>query len=127
MDRRTITRRECSISFDRLSPSRDSRAYRLAIGLFGLVGMFGVLIGPFTGRLIDNLVPWYATLIATSALLVFQSVQTVGGGINVSAVVIACFGLDAARQMQQVSLSTAVFRYISLAMAVNNMITIVTE
>lgn len=89
--------------------------------------MFGVLIGPFTGRLIDNLVPWYATLIATSALLVFQSVQTVGGGINVSAVVIACFGLDAARQMQQVSLSTAVFRYISLAMAVNNMITIVTE
>lgn len=78
--------------------------------------MFGVLVGPFAGRLIDNLVPWYATLLATSVLLVFQSVQTAAGGINVSAVIIACFGLDAARQMQQVSLSTAVFRYILLPM-----------
>lgn len=73
--------------------------------------MFGVLLGPFAGRLIDNLIPWYATLVATFALLVFQAVQTAAGGINVSAVVIACFGLDVARQMQQVSLSTAVFRY----------------
>lgn len=78
--------------------------------------MFGVLVGPFAGRLIDNLVPWYATLLATSVLLIFQSVQTAAGGINVSAVIIACFGLDAARQMQQVSLSTAVFRYILLPM-----------
>ncbi|KAG6379271.1 major facilitator superfamily domain-containing protein [Boletus reticuloceps] len=81
----------------------------LDIGLFGLVGMLGVLVGPVMGRLIDNLIPWYATLVATSALLVFQSVQTAAGGINVSAIVIACFGLDVARQMQQVSLSTAVF------------------
>lgn len=78
--------------------------------------MFGVLLGPFAGRLIDNLVPWYATLVGTSVLLVFQSVQTAAGGINVSAVIIACFGLDLARQMQQVSLSTAVLRYISLTM-----------
>jgi hypothetical protein len=76
--------------------------------------MFGVLVGPFMGQLIDNLGPWYASLVATSVLLVFQSVQTVAGGINVSAVVIACFGLDVARQVQQVSLTTAVFRYISL-------------
>ena len=78
--------------------------------------MFGVLVGPFTGRLTDNIIPWYATLVATSVLLVFQSVQTAAGGINVSAVVIACFGLDAARQMQQVSLTTAVLRYASLPM-----------
>ena len=88
--------------------------------------MFGVLVGPFTGRLIDNLGPWYASLVATSVLLVFQSVQTVWGGINVSAVVIACFGLDVARQMQQVSLTTAVFRYISFSMASINMITMIT-
>jgi hypothetical protein len=75
--------------------------------------MFGVLVGPLTGRLIDNLVPWYATLVATSILLVVQSVQTAAGGINVSAVVIACFGLDVARQMQQVSLTTAVLRYLA--------------
>lgn len=76
--------------------------------------MFGVLVGPLTGLLIDRLVPWYATLVATLVLLVFQSVQTAAGGINVAAVVIACFGLDVARQMQQVSSATAVFRYVSL-------------
>ena len=78
--------------------------------------MFGVLLGPFTGRLIDNLVPWYASLVATSVLLVFQSVQTAAGGIHVSTVVIACFGLNVGRQMQQVSLTTAVFRYIYISL-----------
>ncbi|KAI9464373.1 major facilitator superfamily domain-containing protein [Boletus coccyginus] len=96
----------------------------LNIGLFGLVGMFGVLIAPFMGRLIDNLVPWYATLVATCALLVFQSVQTAAGGINVSAVIIACFGIDVARQMQLVSLSTAVLSISTAARARLNAILI---
>ncbi|KIJ61089.1 hypothetical protein HYDPIDRAFT_116344 [Hydnomerulius pinastri MD-312] len=96
----------------------------LDIGLFGLVGMLGVLVGPFTGRLIDRLVPWYATLVATFLLLVFQAVQTAAGGINVSAVVIACFGLDVARQMQQVSLATSVFSISTAARARLNAILI---
>lgn len=96
----------------------------LVIGLFGLVGMFGVLVGPFAGRLIDKLVPWYATLIATLVLSISQAVQTAAGGINVSAVIIACFGLDAARQMQQVSLSTAVFSISATARARLNAILI---
>ncbi|KAF8553663.1 MFS general substrate transporter [Imleria badia] len=96
----------------------------LYIGLFGLVGMLGVLVGPLVGRLIDKLVPWYTTLVATSILLVFQSVQTAAGGINVSAVVIACFGLDVARQTQQVSLATAVFSISASARARLNAILI---
>ena len=71
--------------------------------------MFGVSMGPLIGRLIDRLIPWYATLIATFLQLVFQTVQTGAGGINISAVIIACFGLDVGRQMQQVSLTTAVY------------------
>lgn len=59
--------------------------------------MFGVSVGPLIGRLIDRLVPWYATLVATFLQLVFQSVQTGAGGINIAAVVIACFGLDVGR------------------------------
>lgn len=71
--------------------------------------MLGVSAGPFVGRIIDRLVPWYATLIATSMQLVFQAVQAAAGGVNIAAVIIACFGLDVGRQMQQVSLQTAVF------------------
>jgi len=66
-------------------------------------------MGPLIGRLIDRLVPWYATLISTFIQLVFQGVQLGGGGINVSAVILACFGLDVGRQMQQVSVTTAVY------------------
>ena len=82
---------------------------RLVIGLFGLVGMAGVALGPFVGRGLDKMVPWYGTLFAIVMSLVFQAVETGAGGINVAAVVIATIGLDVFRQMIQVSLTTAVF------------------
>ncbi|OJA11052.1 hypothetical protein AZE42_07166, partial [Rhizopogon vesiculosus] len=96
----------------------------LVIGLFGLVGMLGVFVAPFAGRVIDKLIPWYATLVATSGLLVFQAVQTAAGGINVAAVIIACFGLDVARQSQQISMSTRVLSISSTARARLNAILI---
>src|ERR1700691_2438874 len=52
--------------------NRDDDRYRLVIGLFGLVGMLGVAVGPFIGRLVDRLVPWYAALCSTVLQLVFQ-------------------------------------------------------
>jgi hypothetical protein len=67
-------------------------------------------MGPFVGRVIDRLIPWYASLCGVLMLLVFQAIQTGAGGINVGAVIIAAFGLDIFRQMLQVSLTTAVFR-----------------
>jgi hypothetical protein len=82
---------------------------RLVIGLFGLVGMFGVALGPFVGRRIDKVVPWYGSLFAILMSTVFQAIQTGAGGINVAPVVIATIGLDVFRQMIQVSLTTAVF------------------
>jgi hypothetical protein len=75
--------------------------------------MFSVMAGPLVGRLIDKLVPWYATLIAMTCLICFQAVQTAAGGISIGAVVIACIGLDLFRQMQQVSLAKSVFTYAS--------------
>jgi hypothetical protein len=82
---------------------------RLVIGLFGLIGMFGVSLGPLGGRIIDKLVPWYASLFSAIMLACFQSVQTGAGGISIAAVVISTLGLDIFRQTLQVSLTTAVF------------------
>jgi predicted MFS family arabinose efflux permease len=81
----------------------------LDIGLFGLVGMVGVGTAPFIGRLIDGLIPWMATLIATFMILVSQAIYTGAAGINIGAVVVAAFVLDVGRQSQQVSLTTAVY------------------
>lgn len=89
-----------------------TRDVRLLIGLFGLIGMFGVAIGPLVGRTIDNLIPWYASLVGIIALSVFQSIQVAAGGISksaIGAVIIATIGLDVFRQMLQVSLTTKVF------------------
>ena len=82
---------------------------RLVIGLFGLAGMAGVTLGPFVGRGIDNLVPWYPTLFSILMAILFQSIQTGAGDINVAAVVIAVIGLDVFRQTIQVSLATTIF------------------
>jgi hypothetical protein len=90
----------------------------VVIGLFGLVGMLGVIAMPFFGRLLDRLVPWWSIIISTLLLLVFQAVQTGAGGINIAAVVISCFGLDLFRQIQTVSLSTLIFRYNIVCFAV---------
>ncbi|KAG7444106.1 MFS general substrate transporter [Guyanagaster necrorhizus] len=81
----------------------------LVIGLFGLVGMFGVAMGPLVGRTIDTLIPWYASLIAIIGMALFQAIQVGAGGINIAAVIIATFGLDVFRQMLQVSLVTSIF------------------
>ena len=70
--------------------------------------MFGVALGPFVGRGIDNLVPWYASLFGILMIILFQSIQTGAGGINIAAVVIATIGFDIFRQTTQVSLITAV-------------------
>ncbi|KAF9024563.1 MFS general substrate transporter [Hymenopellis radicata] len=81
----------------------------LVIGLFALVGMFGVAMGPLVGRTIDKLIPWYASLFGMVGLVLFQVIQVGAGGINIGAVIIATFGLDVFRQMLQVSLSTSIF------------------
>ncbi|KAG1842774.1 major facilitator superfamily domain-containing protein [Suillus subalutaceus] len=81
----------------------------MIIGLFGLIGMLGVIIVPFFGRLLDRLVPWWSVVVSTVLLLMFQAVQAGAGGINVAAVIISCFGLDVFRQTQSISLSTMMF------------------
>ncbi|KAJ7465388.1 major facilitator superfamily domain-containing protein [Mycena galericulata] len=80
----------------------------LDIGLFGLVGMLGVLAGPLMGRIIDLLYPWYATLLGSIFLGVFFVVQTAAGGLSIGAVIVVAFGLNLFRQLLQASLATTV-------------------
>ena len=69
-------------------------------------------MGPVIGHIIDKLIPWYATLIGTIGIIIFATVQLIGGGLHVSAIVIAIVGIDVFRQTVQTSLSTSIFRYI---------------
>ncbi|KAG7453145.1 MFS general substrate transporter [Guyanagaster necrorhizus] len=81
----------------------------LVIGLFGLIGMFAVAMGPILGRAIDHLVPWYASLIGIFMMLCSQAVQTGAGGISIGAVIITTIGIDTFRQMLEVSLATRIY------------------
>ncbi|KIY43089.1 MFS general substrate transporter [Fistulina hepatica ATCC 64428] len=81
----------------------------LVIGIWGVVGIVGVLMAPLTGRFVDRLVPWYASLFSIIMSLCFGAIYVAAAGLNISAVVIATIGLDVCRQMLQVSLSTAIF------------------
>ncbi|KAH0832292.1 major facilitator superfamily domain-containing protein [Lanmaoa asiatica] len=81
----------------------------LYIGIFGLIGILGIFSGPLAGRFIERLGAWFCVLVATLCLLVLQSIQMAAGGINIVVVIIVCFGIDAFRQAQTVSLQTIVF------------------
>lgn len=89
----------------------------LVIGLFGLVGMLGVVLGPLVGRLVDHLVPWHASIISVVLLGAFQVIQVGAGGIHISAVIIVAFALDVFRRMLQVSLTTSVFACVAMLLA----------
>lgn len=82
---------------------------RLYIGLFGLIGILGILSGPLAGHFIERFGAWLSMLVATLCLLVLQCIEMAAGGINIAVVVIVCFGIDAFRQTQTVSLQTIVF------------------
>ncbi|KAJ7787589.1 major facilitator superfamily domain-containing protein [Mycena olivaceomarginata] len=81
----------------------------LAIGLFGLIGIFGVACGPLVGRLVDKLIPWYASLVAVIAATCFQAIQVGAGDVSVGAIIVVIMGLDVFRQMLQMSLATSLF------------------
>jgi hypothetical protein len=81
----------------------------LQIGLFGLVGLFGVGIAPWTGKLLDRMVGWVGQLAALviqvgeslsswfhsadciHLQLCSQAIAVGAAKKNVSAVVIVCF------------------------------------
>jgi hypothetical protein len=82
---------------------------RLVIGLFGLVGIAGVALGPVLGYAIDRLDAWYGALVSLIIGTIFLAVQAGAGGISVAAVTIAAFGFDLSRQSLAVALTARIF------------------
>jgi hypothetical protein len=72
------------------------------------VGIFGITMGPFSGRGIDHLVPWYGALIGIIMIIVFQTIQLAAGGLSIGAVVVVAFGIDVSTQIIQVSVTAAI-------------------
>jgi len=70
----------------------NSSLDRLEIGIFGLVGMFGISTAPFVGRLVDGFVPWMATFVSLVLVLLSQVIQTAAGQLNIGAVIVATLG-----------------------------------
>lgn len=93
----------CTCNSTAENPTRS-----LTIGLFGLIGIVGLLMSPFVGWSIDKLTPWYGILIADTALLATYALQTGAIGLHVSVVVIICISVDIFRQTQNVSLASHV-------------------
>ncbi|KAF9018746.1 MFS superfamily [Hymenopellis radicata] len=81
----------------------------LVIGLFGLIGIAAVAMGPVLGMAIDGLVPWYATLFSIFMLACSHAVYTGAAGLSVAAVIITTVGIDTFRQMLEVSMATRIF------------------
>lgn len=81
----------------------------LIIGLFGLIGIAAVAMGPVLGRLIDGLVPWYATLLSILALGLSHAIYTIGAGLHIAPVILTTVGIDTFRQMLEVSMATRIF------------------
>ncbi|KAJ3806569.1 MFS superfamily [Lentinula aff. lateritia] len=81
----------------------------LDIGLFALLGILGVTMAPFFGRMIDRIFPWYSILGSLCLLLLFQAVLVIGAGLNITTVIIAALGLDLFRTTVQVSLTASSF------------------
>jgi hypothetical protein len=44
------------------------------------------------GRIIDKMIPWASAFIATFLIVLCQCILVGGAGINIAAVIIACFG-----------------------------------
>ncbi|KAH7339637.1 major facilitator superfamily domain-containing protein [Rhizoctonia solani] len=97
----------------------------LAIGLFGLIGMLGVMTAPLVGRFVDKLNGWTTTLLAIMVGIGFQAIYTGAAGLNIGAVVVSCFGLDVASQMNQVSNSSRIYAIEPLARARMNAVFII--
>jgi hypothetical protein len=71
--------------------------------------MLGIVLGPFLGRQMDSVYPWWGALISAMWLLVLQAGMVAGAGINLAPVVLLILIGDLFRQTWVVALTSMAF------------------
>ena len=74
-----------------------------------LVGVVGICCAPFTGRLIDRLVPNVGVAFGQTCLIIGQTVMLGAGSVSVAAVIICIICIDLGQQLSQVSNSSNIY------------------
>lgn len=82
----------------------------VTIGLFALVGIGSMLLGPFYARLvIDRFVPWFSVILGLFYCLVGISIGTYTGTFTVAGPIIQAFINDFGMQTSQIANRSAIF------------------
>jgi hypothetical protein len=90
----TLTYSKRAIQLFQVDLSSGTTNLSLTIGLFALIGIFGVCTIPFVGRYIDCLIPLTGVLIGLAIQALGQVIVTSSRPVNISCVIIPIFILD---------------------------------
>lgn len=81
-----------------------------AIGLFSLIGIAGMLLGPFYAKyIIAPITPWTAVVIGACINLTGIVIGTYTGPFTLAGPILQAFGLDAGMQFTQIANRTAIY------------------
>lgn len=81
----------------------------LVIGLFGVIGIGGILLASFVGKIIDKLVAWVAAVTGNLIILVAVLILLGASQVHVAAVVVAIVLLDIGQQINQVANQSRIY------------------
>jgi hypothetical protein len=80
------------------------------IGLFSLIGLLGMVLGPFYAKyIIAPITPWSAVLIGAAINMTGVVIGTYAGETTVAGPIIEAFGLDVGMQFTQIANRVAIY------------------
>ncbi|KAK0613642.1 membrane protein [Immersiella caudata] len=104
-----------TLTFQLASPPYEYSS--LEIGLFGLIGVIAIVLGPFYGRVfMDHFVPWFSAFVGETFALVGVIISTFTGDMTVAGPIIEAITLDMGTQTSQTANRVAAFSIDATAM-----------
>ncbi|PNH39421.1 hypothetical protein VD0004_g7472 [Verticillium dahliae] len=104
-----------TLTFHLASPPYEYNS--LQIGLFGLIGIIAIVLGPFYGRIfMDKFVPWFSAFVGETFALVGVIISTFTGNLTVAGPIIEAIAIDMGTQTSQTANRVAAFGIDSTAM-----------